>query len=155
MNIIALITSIAVAQMAGVVGSVFTISGVGSWYMFLEKPFLTPPSWVFGPVWTTLYALMGIAAYLVWCKRNALGAKTALLVYGVHLVLNALWSILFFGVKDLGWAFAEILLLLGFILATTVLFWKIRPLAGMLLIPYIAWVSFAAYLNLAIWILNG
>jgi tryptophan-rich sensory protein len=155
MNIIGVVVSVGIAQLAGIIGSVFTVGSIDSWYAFLEKPLWTPPSWVFAPVWTTLYVLMGVAAYLVWRKRNAPGAKTALAVYGVQLVLNALWSILFFGAQRPGWALVGIVVLFVSIVLTTILFGKIRSVAGMLLVPYIAWVSFAAYLNFAIWRLNG
>ena len=122
--------------------------------MTINKPEWNPPSWVFGPVWTLLYSLMGIAAYLVWQQRDVPGAKFALSVYAFQLVLNTLWSILFFGLKNPGIAFAEILLLLISIVVTAVLFWRITPWAGALMIPYIAWVSFATYLNYTIWQLN-
>lgn len=154
MQILAALISIAIAQSAGLIGSVFTASSVNTWFDTLVKPSFNPPSWLFGPVWITLYTMMGLAAYLVWQQRDVPGAKLALGVYGVHLALNALWSILFFGLKNPGWAFAEILVLLGFILLTTYLFWKISPVAGVLMIPYIAWVSFASVLNYSIWQLN-
>ena len=110
---------------------------------------------MFGPVWTTLYVLMGISAWLVWKKKGFDGARTALLLFGVQLLLNALWSWLFFGLHAPGLAFVEMLLLWVVILATLLSFWKISPLAGSLLIPYLLWVSFAAVLNLQIWRLNG
>jgi len=133
---------------------VFTVSSVKGWYTTLVKPAWNPPSWLFAPVWTILYTLMGIASYLIWRKSNMPGAKTAFAFYGAQLVLNALWSILFFGLKQPGWAFAEIIVLLIFIIITTILFWRIRPLAGALMIPYITWVSFASFLNFTLWRLN-
>jgi len=154
MNYIYAIISIVIAQAAGIIGSVFTVSSVRGWYTTLVKPALNPPSWVFGPVWTTLYTLMGIASYLVWRKIGPPGAKLALTMYGVQLGLNALWSIIFFGLKQPGLAFAEIIVLLIFIIITTVLFWRISHVAGALMIPYIVWVSFASYLNFALWRLN-
>lgn len=154
MKFIPVIVSIAIAQAAGIIGSVFTASSVRTWFETLAKPAWNPPSWLFGPVWITLYTLMGIAAYLVLQQRDVPGAKMALWVYGVHLVFNALWSILFFGLKNPGLAFAEIIVLLILIVVTTVLFWKINPAAGALMIPYIAWVSFATFLNYTIWQLN-
>ncbi len=147
MNYVYLIISILIAQAAGIIGSIFTVSSVKDWYTTLDKPAWNPPSWIFGPVWTTLYTLMGIASYLVWRKIDASGAKFALTLYGIQLGLNALWSILFFGLKQPGVAFAEIIILLLFIIITTVLFWRINSLAGALMIPYIAWVIFASYLN--------
>ena len=154
MKYIPVIISIAIAQGAGVIGSFFTVSGVATWYTTIVKPEWNPPSWVFGPVWITLYTLMGIAAYLIWQNKEKRGAKAALIVYGVHLALNALWSILFFGLQNPGAAFAEIIILLIFITATLILFWRVHKMAGVLLLPYLAWVSFAAYLNYAIWTLN-
>lgn len=154
MKIIPLIISIAIAQGAGIIGSVFTASSVQTWFETIAKPAWNPPSWLFGPVWITLYTMMGVAAYLVWQQRDAPGAKMALGVYGVHLVFNALWSILFFGLKNPGIAFFEIIVLLVLIVVTTVLFWRINPWAGALMIPYIAWVSFASFLNYTIWQLN-
>jgi len=155
------IISIVIAQAAGIIGSIFTVSSVNGWYTTLVKPVLNPPSWLFGPVWTILYTLMGIASYLVWSSYAKATdgqvkeqIKLALIIYGVQLGLNALWSILFFGLKQPGFAFAEIIVLLIFIIMTTILFWRISPLAGALMIPYIAWVSFASYLNFTIWQLN-
>lgn len=154
MKFISIIISIVVAQAAGAIGSIFTASSVSTWYNTLTRPSWNPPSWLFGPVWITLYTLMGIAAYLVWTKKDMPGAKIALWVYGIHLVLNSLWSILFFGLRNPGAAFAEIIILLILIIVTTVLFWKIDPRAGALMLPYIAWVSFAMVLNYSIWRLN-
>ncbi|MCR4313680.1 MAG: tryptophan-rich sensory protein [Candidatus Uhrbacteria bacterium] len=149
-----LILSIALAQAAGLIGSFFTVSSVGTWYATLTLPSFAPPSWVFGPAWITLYTLMGIAAYLVWRERRQKIARTALAVYGVHLVFNALWSVIFFGLRNPGLAFVEIILLLILIVFTTILFWRIDRRAGWLMMPYILWTSFAAYLNFSIWILN-
>lgn len=154
MKIITAIASIAIAQTAGVIGSFFTAQSVRTWYATLAKPDWNPPSWVFGPVWISLYTLMGISAFLVWENKNVPGAKTALVFYAIQLALNALWSILFFGIKNPAWAFAEILVLLLFILITTFLFWRIDYRAGILLLPYIAWVSFASFLNYTLWKLN-
>lgn len=154
MQIIALIISIVIAHAAGIIGSFFTVSSVGTWYTTLVQPSFAPPAWVFGPVWLTLYTLMGIAAFLVWRKRKKGNVRRALWVYGVHLVLNALWSILFFGLHRPDLALFEIIVLLAFIVWTSVLFWRIDRRAGWLMMPYIAWVSFATILNYAIWILN-
>jgi translocator protein len=154
MKIITLIISILIAQLAGIIGSVSTASSVRSWYLTLTKPTWNPPDWLFGPVWITLYTMMGVAAFLVWQQKDAPGAKLALWFYVIQLVLNSLWSILFFGLKNPGVAFVEIIILLGFILATAFFFWRIDPWAGALLLPYIAWVSFAAILNYTIFKLN-
>lgn len=149
-----LILSVLIAQAAGLIGSVFTAASIPTWYATLLKPEWGPPNWLFAPVWTTLYLLMGVAAYLVWQQRAEPGAGTALWLYGVQLVLNTLWSVIFFGLRNTGIAFVEILVLLVAILATAVLFWRVRPLAGGLMIPYLLWVSFAAILNFRIWQLN-
>lgn len=148
----ALIGFIVCAQAAGIIGSLFTMSAIGGWYTTLIRPELAPPNWIFGPVWITLYALMGIAAFLVWRKSRRF--NTALGIFVVQLVLNSLWSIIFFGMGELGVAFAEIILLWLAIVATIVAFWKISCTAAWLLAPYLLWVSFAAYLNFAFWTLN-
>jgi len=158
MKFVPIIISILIAQAAGAIGSYFTANSVRTWFVTVTKPTWNPPSWLFGPMWITLYTLMGIASYLVWSSdavQDKQGLRTAALwIYGFHLALNALWSILFFGLKNPGAAFAEILVLLVFIIVTTILFWKINMWAGVLLLPYIAWVSFAAFLNYTIWRLN-
>lgn len=150
---LALIGFVAVSQASGVIGSFFTTSAIPSWYAYLAKPELAPPNWVFGPVWTTLYVLMGIAAFLVWRTQDP-GKRTALIAFFLQLVLNALWSIVFFGLRSPGAALIEIALLWIAILITLVLFIRISRPAGLLLIPYLMWVSFASYLNYAIWSLN-
>lgn len=150
-----LIIAIVICELAGIIGSIFTVSAIPNWYSTLTKPVLNPPSWVFGPVWTTLYALMGIAAYLIW--KNGLDRKDirkALLVFGLQLVLNASWSIVFFGFESPMYAFVNIIAMWLAILWTMSLFYKISRPAMLLLLPYILWVSFAAYLNCSIWILN-
>jgi benzodiazapine receptor len=149
---IPIIVSIVIAQIAGIIGSIFTSSSVDTWYTTLVKPVFNPPSWVFAPVWITLYTLMGIAAYIIWKKQTA--NKKALYFYGTQLVLNSLWSFLFFGAQNPGYAFVGILILLVFILETTRQFYKLDTTAGLLMLPYIAWVSFATILNYAIWQLN-
>lgn len=150
-----LITAIIVCECAGIVGSIFTFSAIPTWYAALTKPTLNPPSWVFGPVWTTLYALMGIALFLIWQKGpNRKDVRKALTVFGLQLALNALWSIVFFGLHSPGWAFLNIVLMWLSIVWTMVLFYKISKPALYLLLPYLLWVSFAAYLNYSIWILN-
>lgn len=154
-NIFALILSIAICNLAGIVGSIFTTNEVKSWYPTIIKPALNPPSWVFGPVWTTLFILMGIAAFLIWKKGfQKKNVKIALGIFGLQLVLNTLWSILFFGMQNPGAALIEIALLWFAILASLIAFYKISKPASYLLLPYILWVSFAAYLNYAIWSLN-
>jgi benzodiazapine receptor len=150
-----LVTAIVVSELAGIVGSVFTAPSIGSWYANVVKPELNPSSWVFGPVWTTLFALMGIAAFLIWKKGlERRDVRMALGVFAAQLVLNTLWSIIFFGLQSPGGALVEIFFLWLAILITIVMFARISKTAAWLLVPYIAWVSFAAYLNFAIWLLN-
>ena len=159
-NVYKLIGAIAVSELAGFVGATVTTSSLPVWYAGLAKPPLNPPPWIFAPVWTTLYLLMGIAAFLVWRKGRAGRGTTnhetrrALSLFMLQLFLNSLWSIIFFGLHSPGWAFLEILLLAAAIIWTMVAFSKISRTATYLLVPYIAWVTFAAYLNLAIWIRN-
>jgi tryptophan-rich sensory protein len=147
-----LISSIIICQLAGIIGSIFTVSSVSSWYATLNKPFFNPPSWVFGPVWTLLYLLMGISLYLIW--NNKKRTKKALLIFGIQLILNSLWSILFFGLQSPLLAFIEIIFLWSAILLSIIYFYRISKVAAYLLVPYILWVSFAAILNLSIFILN-
>jgi translocator protein len=136
-------------------GSVFTSSAMPEWYMSLEKPAFNPPSWVFGPVWTVLYAMMAVAAWLVWREAGFDGATAALSLFFVQLALNLAWSGIFFGLREPGWALVEIVVLWAAILGTIVLFFRHSSLAGWLLVPYLLWVSFAAVLNAAIWRLNA
>lgn len=145
---------IAVCFMAAGIGSVFTGSSVGSWYPTLRKPFWTPPDWLFGPVWTALYLMMGVAVWLVWLRRGLAGGAVALRLFALQLTLNVLWSMLFFGLRSPLAGLLDIVPLWAAILATLVSFWKISPFAGALLVPYWLWVSFAAALNFAIWSMN-
>ena len=177
-NAAKLIISILICEFAGVVGSFFTAPAIRSWYYFLNKPSFNPPSWLFAPVWTILFLLMGISLYLVWSKDftanvsandaqkkawNPISAKlwsgswreeNAALIFILQLVLNILWSVIFFGLKSPILAFFEILMLWFAILYTIVNFYRISKTAAYLLIPYIVWVSFAAILNLSIVLLN-
>ncbi len=147
--------AIVICQLAGIIGSVYTMSEIPAWYATLVKPDLNPPSWVFGPTWTTLYLLMGIAAFLVWNKGwGRKDVRIALGIFAVQLVLNTLWSIIFFGFHSPGGAFVELIALWLGILATIITFAKISKAAAWLLLPYIFWVSFAGYLNGMIWFLN-
>lgn len=145
--------AVVVSELAGVAGSFFTISEIPTWYSTLTKPALNPPAWIFGPVWVTLYALMGISLWLVW-KSNSSEKKRAIWLFIVQLVLNAIWSPIFFGAHSIGNALVVIVLLWAAIVLTIFVFNKISKLAAWLLVPYILWVSFATYLNYAIWILN-
>ncbi len=155
-NILTIIAALAIPQIAGAIGSLFTFQAIPTWYATIIKPELAPPNWVFGPVWTTLFLLMGLASYLVW-KRGweRRDVKIALSVYVVQLALNTIWSILFFGIPSPQLAFYEIVLLWLSIATNIVLFYRISKAAGLMLVPYIAWVSFAGYLNYSIWMLNG
>ncbi|MEL7663770.1 MAG: TspO/MBR family protein [Methanosarcina mazei] len=155
-NVPRLLACIIICQLAGIIGSVFTSSSLDTWYILLEKPSYNPPAWVFFPVWTTLYTLMGISLYLVWEKGlQYKEVKTGVFLFGLQLVLNTLWSLLFFGLKSPYYAFLEILVLWIAILLTIIQFWKISKSASLLLVPYILWVSFAALLNYQIWVLNS
>lgn len=155
-NFFRFIFSLALPMMAGVIGSVFTAASVSSWYVTLIKPELAPPNWVFGPVWTLLYILMGIALFLVWKKgTNTPGVKAAVAVFLVQITLNALWSYFFFGLRDLRLAFIELVLLWLFILTNIVVFARVSRTAAWLLVPYIGWVTFAGYLNFALLVANG
>ena len=150
-----LIITIVICELAGGVGSLFTMSAIPAWYVTLAKPVLNPPSWIFGPVWTTLYLLMGVAAFLVWNKgSDRKDVRKALYVFLLQLVLNAAWSIIFFGLHSPLWAFVDIIAMWLAVVWTMTLFYKISKPAMWLLVPYILWVSFAAYLNYSIWMLN-
>ncbi|PIR63241.1 MAG: TspO protein [Candidatus Pacebacteria bacterium CG_4_9_14_3_um_filter_40_12] len=155
-NVPLLLSSILLSQLAGAIGSIFTASSIPTWYATLTKPFFNPPNWLFGPVWITLYTLMGIALYIVWNKANASKKKNYFPVwlFLAHLVINTLWSIIFFGVKDLLAALLTIFLLWGMIFALIKMFYKIEKKAAYLLYPYLAWVSFATLLNAALLLLN-
>ena len=126
----------------------------GEWYAGLQKPSWNPPNWIFGPVWTALYTIMAIAAWLIWKRGGFAGQHVALSLFLAQLLFNALWSPLFFGLRQPALAFADILLLWLTLLGTVAAFWKVRPLAGALLVPYLAWVTFASALNFALWTLN-
>jgi len=132
-------------------GGMATTPNIPNWYAGLAKPSWTPPSWIFGPVWTALYFSMAVAAWLVWRKGNA---AMPLILFAVQLALNCVWSWLFFGLHSPGIAFVDILLLWIAIAATTMVFWRRSLVAGLLLGPYLTWVGFAAVLNFAIWRLN-
>lgn len=154
-NAVKLIIAIVVSELAGIIGSIFTTPSIDGWYSMLVKPALNPPSWVFGPVWTTLFALMGISAYLIW-KRGLeqKDVKIALGIFIGQLILNTLWSIIFFGLHSPFGSLIEIIFLWLAIIATIVAFYRISKTAGWLLLPYLLWVSFASYLNYMIYVLN-
>lgn len=126
----------------------------GGWYEQLRKPDWNPPSWIFAPVWSALYTMMAVAAWLVWRRGGWREQRWPLGCFLLQWFLNALWTPLFFGLHLPGIAFVEILLLWGALVVTAVWFWRVRPVAGVLLLPYLAWVSFAAFLNFTLWRLN-
>ncbi len=154
-RLLKLVVSVIIALFAGIIGSVFTTASIPIWYNFLIKPPFNPPSWLFSPVWTILYILIGTSAYLVWMVGwENKEVKIALSVYGVQLVLNTLWSILFFGLQSPFLGFLGIVPLWISIVLTILLFYRVSKKAAYLLIPYILWVSFAAILNFTVWQLN-
>jgi benzodiazapine receptor len=150
-----LVGSIAACEGAGLIGSVFTTPAIPTWYAALEKPAFTPPNWVFAPVWGVLYALMGVAVFLIWRRGLALpGVKPAFILFWVQLVINLLWSVVFFGAHSLLGGAVLIIALWVLVLLTTLRFFRISAVAGGLLIPYIAWLSIASALNVWVLILN-
>jgi tryptophan-rich sensory protein len=154
-GLIKLIASIIICQAAGFIGSLFTTPAIPNWYAALEKPSFTPPGVVFGPVWTALYLMMGISLFLVWKSAgNARRRRTALAVFVLQLILNTLWSILFFGLRSPLAGLLDIAALWVMILLTILLFWRISKTAAWLLVPYLLWVSFATLLNASILALN-
>jgi len=154
-EIIKVFVFILICQLAGLIGSIFTTPAIPKWYANLRKPFFAPPDWVFAPVWITLFTLMGISAYLVYKQGfEKKKVKSSLLIFGIQLLLNIIWSVLFFGLKAPFFAFFEIIMLWLVILFNIVGFYTVSKRAALLLIPYILWVSFAALLNISIAILN-
>jgi len=162
-DILRLGISIAVPLIAGVIGSIFTSQSVSTWFQTIEKPSFSPPNWLFGPVWTTLYVLMGISLFLIWratssttfpnySRSRKIAAFTG---FGTQLLLNVLWSFLFFGLRSPQLSFVEIIILLISIVVTIVIFSKISKLSAILMLPYVTWVTFASFLNLEIWLLNS
>jgi tryptophan-rich sensory protein len=154
-SLVALALSVVVCFAAAGIGGVATSKTVGTWYKSLEKPAWTPPDWVFGPVWSTLYLMMAVAAWLVWRRRSTTDVRWPLALFAAQLVLNAAWSWLFFALKSPGVALLELAALWCAILSTLVLFWRRAALSGWLMLPYLLWTTFALALNLAIWRLNA
>jgi benzodiazapine receptor len=154
-DVVRLIVSIVVCEGAGGLGAIFTTPAIPTWYAGLKKPSFTPPNSVFGPIWITLYLLMGIAVFMVWREGlNQAGVTTGFTVFWVQLILNVLWSVIFFGLRSLLGGMVTILVLWVAILANIIMFFDVSTTAGGLLIPYIVWVSIAANLNIQIWKLN-
>ncbi|MFH0971391.1 MAG: TspO/MBR family protein [Candidatus Micrarchaeota archaeon] len=149
-----LLVSIIGCELAGGIGAIFTSPNIPTWYAALAKPSFSPPNWVFFPVWTTLYLMMGVSVYLVWNREKNKQAEMGLKFFGVQLLLNILWSFLFFGMKSPFLGLIGIIALWLSIALTIRQFWKINRNAAYLLVPYILWVSFAAILNFSVWQLN-
>jgi len=152
MKFLRLVAAVIICELAGIIGSVFTVQNIPGWYAYLNKPSFNPPNYLFGPVWTTLYLLMGISVFLVWENKNKTGK--AVIIFFAQLVLNACWTLIFFGLKSPGWAFVEIAALWIMIVWCIVEFRSISKPAAYLLIPYLLWVSYASVLTFSIWKLN-
>jgi tryptophan-rich sensory protein len=150
-----LVVFLIVCFAAAGIGGAVTTPKIAGWYATLAKPSWNPPNWIFGPVWSALYLSMAVAAWLVWRQGGLAGVTMPLALFVVQLVLNVLWSCLFFGLQNPGLAFVEVLLLWVAIAATMVVFWFRSSVAGLLFLPYLAWVSFASVLNFAVWRLNA
>lgn len=150
-----LLVSLVIPLLVGGVAGLFTSTGVNGWYATANKPFFNPPNWIFAPVWTLLYVMMGLALWLIWKKVTSGTVKQiAITLFAVQLALNFAWSFIFFYAQQPAWAFAEILVMWVTIMLTIIWFGKISPAAAWLLVPYIWWVSFATVLNFYIWKLN-
>ena len=153
-DILALVLLVGICVGIGGLGGAVTAASVTEWYPTLTKPSFNPPNWIFGPVWTTLYVMMGIAAWRVWRAADRDTARGPLAVFALQLAVNLGWSVAFFGLRDPGLAVAVILALDLLVVATALMFRRIDRIAAMLLVPYLAWISFATVLNIAIWRLN-
>jgi len=154
-DVVKLVVSIVACEGAGGIGAIFTTRAIPTWYKSLKKPSFTPPNRVFGPVWITLYLLMGIAVFLVWREGfSQAGVTAAFTVFWVQLILNVLWSVIFFGLKSLLGGMIVIFVLWIAILVNIILFFGVSSIAGGLLIPYLVWVSIATNLNIQLWRLN-
>jgi len=151
MNYKRLAVSLVLPQLTGLAGSVFTVPAVTGWYAVLIKPSFSPPNWLFGPMWVSLYFLMGISIYLVW---QEVGKTKDFWLFWVHLFFNAIWTPIFFGLRNPGLALVDIIIIWLFIVVLIVRFWKIKKTSSYLLIPYLLWVSLATALNYFIWHLN-
>ena len=153
-DILKLVASLILCQLAGLLGSLFTTPAIPTWYQTLNKPSFTPPNWIFGPVWISLFILMGISLFMVWRRQYHTQVKAALIFFSVQLSLNVLWSVAFFGLKLPLLGLIDIILLWIAILLTIQNFLRVSKIGGFLLLPYLIWVSFAALLNFFLWILN-
>ena len=153
-DILKLVVSVILCQVAGFLGSLFTTPAIATWYATLKKPFFNPPNWIFSPVWISLFILMGVSLYLVWRRSDHPKFKIAFIFFFAQLFLNILWSIAFFGLRSPLLGLVDIILLWIAILFTVLNFFKVSKWAGVLLIPYLLWVSFATLLNFSLWALN-
>lgn len=154
-NTLKLIIAIAIPIIVGGTSGFFTATGVESWYQTIARPTWNPPGWIFGPVWTTLYVMMGISLFLVWKEDTSVELKKiGIALFAIQLVLNFFWSFIFFNQHQIGWALVEIVAMWVFILLTIFAFAQVNKAAAWLLVPYISWVSFATILNFTIWQLN-
>ena len=151
---VSLIVFIIFSFLAAALGSVLTNRTLKTWYQTIKKPSWNPPSKVFAPVWTILYIMMAVAGWMVWERLPHKTFSWPMILFFIQLVLNALWSGIFFALRSPGWAFLEIILLWAFIVLTMISFWTVYWIAGVLFLPYFLWVSFAAFLNFTIWRLN-
>jgi benzodiazapine receptor len=154
-DILKLAISIVLCQLTGFLGSLFTAPAIPTWYKTLKKPFFSPPNWIFSPVWISLFILMGISLFMVWRRQGHPQVKTASIFFFVQLILNILWSVGFFGLRSPLLGFIEIILLWIAILLTIQNFLKVSKMAGLLLLPYLVWISFAVLLNFSLWVLNA
>jgi tryptophan-rich sensory protein len=150
-----LVIFVVICFAAAGIGGAVTTPKIGTWYATLVKPTWNPPNWIFGPVWSALYFCMAVAAWLVWRQGEFQQARRPLTLFAIQLILNVLWSYFFFGLECPGLAVVEVLILWAAIAATMVAFWLRSRVAGLLFVPYLAWVSFAAVLNFTIWRLNA
>lgn len=148
-----LVFSLFLPQLAGAIGALFTVKAIPTWYATLNKPFFSPPNYLFGPVWLILYLMMGIALYLNWIKKTK-QAKFNVRLFFIHLFFNAIWTPIFFGAKNLFLALIIILIIWALIVMMIFKFWKVNKVSSLLLIPYLVWVSFASLLNYFVWKLN-
>lgn len=153
-QVIGLVISVAVCLGCAGIGSLLTLPSISTWYATIQKPTWNPPNWIFGPVWTLLYLSMAVAAWLVWRQSESRSVGFALILFAIQLALNVAWSGFFFHYHQIGVAVADVVLLWIFILATTLAFGRVAPAAGWLMVPYLAWVTFASILNATVWSLN-
>lgn len=150
-----LLASLAICQLAGFIGAIFTTPSISTWYFALNKPIFNPPNYLFAPVWTLLFVAMGIALFLIWSKsENTKEKRLAIILFTLQLLFNVMWSIVFFGFHSPLFGIFVIIILLALIIITTIKFFKLSDMAGILMIPYIIWVGFATILNIALYVLN-